>query len=57
MDIPTDIIREYIPKSLKQFTSYAIITDKIILSVFIEGWNKIIINVITNHDKIILSVY
>jgi hypothetical protein len=49
MDIPTDIIRRYIPESLKQFTSYAIIIDEIILSVFIEGWNKITINAITNH--------
>ena len=26
MDIPTDTIRQYLPESLKQFTSYAITT-------------------------------
>jgi hypothetical protein len=33
-DIPIDTIHQYIPESLKQFTPYATITEKIISSVF-----------------------
>jgi hypothetical protein len=50
-----NFVRRYIPESWKNFSAYATLTvispTELFRRYFIEGWNKITLNVIANHQK------